>query len=137
VPSLSVRFVRASLLYLLVGFTLGALLLAQKGISFYPPIWLVFPVHIEFLLVGWLIQLAMGVGFWIFPRFGTGAARGNERLISAAFWLLNTGLLLAALQIWLSFALVAARLLESAAIIVYVSGSWSRIKPLGTSTRKS
>jgi hypothetical protein len=128
---LSVRFIRASLIYLLVGFSLGALLLAQKGISYYPAIWGVFPIHIEFLLVGWLIQLAMGVGFWIFPRFGTGAPRGNETLIVVSFWLLNAGLVLTILQLWISLALVLGRVLEVAGILVYIAGSWTRIKPAG------
>lgn len=64
-PRLSVWFVRASLLYLLAEVTFGALLLANKGIAYYPPIWNLFPIHIEFLLVGWLVQLALGVAFWI------------------------------------------------------------------------
>src|SRR5574340_783068 len=105
-PRLSVRFIRASLVYLLVGFTLGALLLAHKGVPYYPAIWAVFPIHMEFLVAGWLIQFAMGVGFWIFPRYGTGAPRGNEKLSEAAFWLFNTGILLAVFQGWAAWALL-------------------------------
>ena len=100
-PRLSVWFVRASLIYLLAGFTLGALMLAQDGISYYPAIIAVLPVHMEFLLVGWLVQLALGVAFWIFPRFGLGLphSRGNEKLIWVSFVLLNAGVLIVALEI--------------------------------------
>ncbi len=129
-PRLSVWFVRASLLYLLGGITLGALMLADKGIPFYPAIIGYLPIHIEFLLVGWLLQLAFGVAFWILPRFGTGAPRGNERLVWAAFILLNAGVVMAAFQLWFPPAPVAARIGETAAILLYVAGSWRRVKPM-------
>lgn len=129
-PRLSVWFVRASLIYLLAGFTLGALMLAEKGVSYYAPIWRAFPIHVEFLLTGWLVQLAMGVAFWILPRFGRGAPRGNENLIWASFALLNLGILMVAGQLWLPSGLVAGRISEAAGVIVYVAGSWKRVKPM-------
>src|SRR5574341_1527389 len=130
-PRLSVWFVRASLLYLLLGFAFGALILAEKGVSYYPPVWNLFPVHIEFLLIGWLAQLAMGVGFWIFPRFSLGQPRGDERLIWIAFASVNTGILITALQIWLPVALLLGRILEVGGAIIYVLGLWRRVKPHG------
>ena len=51
-PRLSVLFVRAALLYLLLGLTLGMLLLWNKGILISPMIWLLLPAHIEFLQIG-------------------------------------------------------------------------------------
>ena len=132
-PRLSVWFVRASLIYLLAGFTLGALMLAQDGVSYYPAIVAVLPVHMEFLLVGWLVQLALGVAFWIFPRFGLGLphSRGNEKLIWVSFVLLNAGVLIVALELWIAAALLIGRTLEVLAVLVYVLGSWRRVKPHG------
>ncbi len=129
-PRLSVWFVRASSLYLLAGITLGALMLADKGIPFYPAIIAVLPIHIEFLLVGWLIQLAFGVAFWILPRFGTGAPRGDERLVWAAFILINAGVLISALQLLLPAALIVGRSGELLAVLLYFAGSWRRVKPM-------
>ena len=129
-PRLSVWFVRAALIHLLAGITLGALMLADKGIPFDPAIIAALPIHIEFLLVGWLMQLAFGVAFWILPRFGTGAPRGNERLVRAAFFLLNAGVLLVACQLWIPPALVAGRTAETAAVLLYIAGSWQRVKPM-------
>lgn len=91
-PRVSIWFIRGSLLYLLAGFTLGALLLAAKGVPLPPGVWRWLPVHLELLLVGWLVQLVMGVAYWIFPRFGmTRAARGREGLAWLALALLNGG----------------------------------------------
>ena len=130
-PRLSLWFVRASLIYLLLGLLFGALMLAEKGISYYPPVWTLFPVHIEFLLVGWLVQLAMGVGFWIFPRFSSGQARGNEQWIWLAFGFVNLGIGITALQVWNPGVLFWGRLFEAIGTICYVMGLWLRVKPHG------
>ena len=129
-PRLSVWFVRASLIYLLAGFLLGALMLAQKGVPYYAPVWLMFPVHVEFLLVGWLAQLALGVAFWILPRFGRGEPRGNQTLIWVAFTLLNAGILMVASQPWIRDGLLAGRISETAGLTLFVAGSWRRVKPM-------
>ncbi len=129
-PRQSVWFIRASLIYLLIGFTIGALILAQKGRPYDADIWLLLPIHIECLLAGWLLQLVLGMAFWIFPRFGSGATRGHETWISASFVLLNLGIVLVALQLWLPAAMLAGRLAEAAGIVLYIAGSWARVKPL-------
>lgn len=131
-PRQTVWFVRASLVYLLVGFTIGALILAQKGIPYDANVWLLLPLHMEFLLLGWLLQLVLGMAFWIFPRFGVGAPRGRESLIWVSFALLNAGIVLAALQLWLPALLLIGRLSEALGVITYMAGSWGRIKPLAT-----
>lgn len=130
-PRLSVWFVRASLLYFLLGFTFGALILAQKGLSYYPPLWNLFPLHMEFLLVGWFAQLAMGVAFWIMPRFSLGPPRGNVSLVWLSFVLINVGLIIGILQLWFPFAILVGRILEIGAGVVFVVGSWRRVKPHG------
>ncbi len=130
-PRLSAWFVRASLIYLAVGFFFGALILVQKGIPFYAPVWNLFPLHMEFLLVGWLIQLAMGIAFWIIPRFSSGSPRGPVGLVWLSFALLNTGILITILQFWFPVVLLIGRILEIIAGLLFVIGSWRRIKPHG------
>ena len=131
-PRLSCWFIRSALIYLATGFTLGALLLSNKGIPYAPAIWNLLPLHIEFLLHGWLIQLAMGVAFWILPRLGQGPNnRGDERLVWAAWLLVNLGIILAlfeALLVWPGLA-IGARLVELAGVLLFVLGSWKRVKP--------
>ena len=131
-PRLSVWFIRAALLYLAIGATFGGLILYHKGIPLHPLLWRLLPAHIEFLLFGWVVQLIMGVGFWIFPRFWR--SRGNEKPAWAAFGLLNVGILLAGVgptlggPVWFIFA---GRLAETAAAAAFVLHAWPRIKPPG------
>ncbi len=130
-PRLSVWFVRASLIYFLLGFTFGALILAQKGISYSPSVWILFPIHMEFLLIGWFAQLAMGVAFWILPRFSSGPPRGNVSLVWISFVLINLGILSSVLSLWFSAALLIGRAAEASAGILFAIGLWRRVKPHG------
>ena len=132
-PRLSVYFIRASLIYLLFGFTFGGLLLTNKGFMISPAVWMLLPIHIEFDLVGWLVQFAMGVAFWILPRFSRGARRGNERLSWLAFLLINIGILIVASQIIFEAKrlMLIGRALETLALALFAVGNWKRIKPHG------
>lgn len=133
-PRVSVWLIRAALLYLWAGFTLGALLLANKGTGFAPDVWRWLPVHLELLLVGWFVQLVMGVAYWIFPRFGmTPAARGREALAWAAFGLLNVGVCLVCLgtlDAGSQFTLVG-RLCETLAAGFMAANIWARTRSSG------
>lgn len=128
-PRLSVWSVRAALLHLLVGFTLGALMLANKGQPFWPQAWGLISPHVEILLLGWIVQLALGVAFWILPRF-PGGSRGNEILADVSLLLLNLGILLVAVHEYIPLLLPTGRLLEAAAGILFTLHAWGRVKPL-------
>jgi hypothetical protein len=131
-PRLSCWFIRASLIYLVLGFTFGALLLFQKGVPLYAALWTLLPAHIEFLLFGWTVQLALGVGFWIFPRFWR--SRGNEKPAWLALILLNAGVWLVAVGSISGIpALIAllGRSAEAGAALAFVAHAWPRIKPPG------
>jgi hypothetical protein len=131
----SVWLLRGALLYLGAGLTLGALLLADKGLRFFPALWVWLPVHMELLLVGWFVQLVMGVAYWIFPRFGLSqAARGREGLAWLAFVLLNVGIWtvgVCAMAGWSFGAL--GRSAELAAAAVMAMNIWSRTRASGIS----
>jgi len=133
-PRLSTWFVRASLLYLALGFSLGALMLANKAWQFSPSIWKLLPVHSEVLLLGWFVQLAVGVAYWILPRISGTNPRGNPRLVWLAFWLINLGIALAIFEAFtpLGGLLLAGRLIQLAGVLAFVIGSWVRVKSFGS-----
>ncbi len=129
-PRLSVWFVRAALLYLALGLTLGMLLLWNKGIPLDPQVWRLLPAHIEFLLLGWTVQLALGVAFWILPRWQT--QRGDVRPAWLAFGLLNAGIWCVVLAGWLSlpgWVTTLGRVGEAAAAGAFALHAWPRVKP--------
>jgi heme/copper-type cytochrome/quinol oxidase subunit 1 len=129
-PSLSRLFVRASLVYLAAGFSLGSLLLVNKALLVNPAIWDLVPVHSEMLLMGWFVQLAVGVAFWILPRSGGNQPRGNITLAWSAFWLINLGILLVIMSVGANqhALLLAGRALELCAVLAFVSTTWKRVR---------
>jgi hypothetical protein len=135
-PGASVWFIRAALAYLLAGFTLGALLLAAKGLPLPLGVWRWLPVHFELLLVGWFVQLVMGVAYWIFPRFGmTRAARGREGLAWLALALLNGGIGAVSVAVLHGPATLAVvgRAMEVLAAATMALNVWARTRASGIS----
>jgi hypothetical protein len=121
--------IRTALLALTAGATLGAVLLAVPGVAGMTR-WR--PLHAELLLVGWTVQLAFGVAYWILPRFRSGPGRGHEALGWAAFALVNVGMLLVGVgrsvsggEIWA----FAGRGAEGLAAAAFVAQAWPRVKP--------
>jgi len=133
-PRLSVWMVRTALLEFGVGITLGTLMLWNKGDLIDPLIWLLLGTHQEILMVGWLIQFALGVAFWILPRFTQEPRYGNVRRGWIGYGLLNAGILLVVISAWVTGAeslKAVGRLLEGVAVITFVSVLWPRVKPFG------
>lgn len=130
-PRLSLWAVRLSLFYLLMGFTLGALMLANKGVAFAPWAWSFLPAHIDVVLFGFVIQFAIGMAYWILPRY-RGGSRGNETVLWITVGLLNLGVwtvtctgLLKLPGPWLA----AGRIFEGIAAGLFVFQVWRRIRP--------
>lgn len=133
-PRLSACFLRAALLHLGLGFTLGGLMLWNKGALIDARLWLLLPAHIEVVLFGWTLQLAMGVALWILPRFTREPRYGNIRLGWLAFGLLNAGVICVALSQWLGDTatfVVVGRLMELLAGVAFGGAIWPRVKPFG------
>jgi hypothetical protein len=130
-PALSRWLIRASLTYFVAGFSLGAFMLALKAFAHYGPMGLRLVPHVEFVLMGWTVQLTMGVAFWILPRFEGGASRGAVGYAWLAFVLLNAGVLLVGVAsvVWASdSARLGGRLAEAAAAVAFALHAWRRIK---------
>jgi hypothetical protein len=134
VPRLSVWFVRTALAHLMAGFTLGALLLINKGLPLHPALWRLLPAHIELLLLGWTLNLALGVAYWILPRFKLGAPRGPEGPVWAAYALLNAGVGLVCAASFASAGgglLLLGRGAETVAAGLFAWHALPRLKPHG------
>ena len=130
-PRPTVWFLRAALIHLVLGFTFGAALLWHKGVPIHPLLWRLLPAHMEFLLIGWTVQLVLGVAYWILPRFYT--SRGDVRLVWAAFVLLNGGVWLAGMGGTLAapgWILLVGRLCEAGAALAFAFNAWPRVKPM-------
>lgn len=80
-------FLRAALMWLVAGTSLGAAMAIVPG-------WLVYrPVHLHMLLLGFVVMFIAGVAYHVVPRF-TAAPLHSARLAMAHLWVANGGLLL-------------------------------------------
>jgi hypothetical protein len=126
-PQLTRHFVRAAVLYLAAGALLGGVVLWNKAAPIansWP--WLV--AHISLVTWGWLLQLTMGVAYWILPRFGT--LRPRSWLAGAAFVCLNVALWLSAASPWLRgpWWSAMAGLLQFIGVLAFVLHAWPRVR---------
>lgn len=129
-PRLSQWIIKTALVYLMLGFSVGGLILIQKGVPFNPIIWTLLPAHIEFLLMGWVVQLTLGVAFWILPRYWTSPRRPNEHFVAVAYILLNVGIWLVVVGTVLRagpWAVFAGRAAEIGAVVFFALHGWPRI----------
>lgn len=97
-PSQSIWMIRSSLLYLILSVSIGTVILLQKVITLHPFIWALLPVHYEMAIWGWIVQLAMGTAYWMFPRKLEGPKRGPNWAGWTVVLTLNTGLILLVLS---------------------------------------
>jgi hypothetical protein len=133
-PLLSRCFIRSALVCLAIGFTLGGLMLSAKGGAVDARVWGWLPMHIALLVNGWLIQLSLGVMYWILPRVHLGD-RGRPAWAWSGFVCLQTGLVLALLSgasLWVAEAanlFAPAIVLQTAGTILFAVHAWPRIRP--------
>lgn len=137
-PRASVWLIRTALIHLLSGAVLGAAYLSVKAIG-----WPVFalshrPVHVEQMLIGWMVQLVIGVAYWILPR-GAGQNLASDRAIWVVYALLNAGVLASALggDPRLPAGLVAAgKACEAIAVLMFGLHAWNRQRAYRTGARQ-
>jgi hypothetical protein len=119
-PRLSQLLIRTALIWLVIGYTIGGLLLINKGIPVLPWLWTLRFTHVHLLLIGWTVQFACGVAFWILPRLDASGTRGDERPVWLCYGALNGGVVLAALHDPLIAAVGATRAAQTASVIAGV-----------------
>lgn len=79
-----VRFLRAALVWLVAGVTLGVAMAASPALIIYRT------AHIHLLLLGFVTGMIFGVGYHVFPRFA-GRPLRHPRLLMVHWWLANLG----------------------------------------------
>ena len=134
--------IRVALLWLGLGYTLAGLMLSNKGVPWLASLWLLRSAHVHILMVGWTMQLACGVAFWILPRLDAAGARGDELPMWLCFVLLNTGVLTAVLYVLLQLLQInflwlqaLAGVLYACAALAFARHAWPRVLPFRTLPR--
>ena len=131
----TVLFVKASMVYLLIGSILGfTMTLWPEGVVHYRS------VHAHLNLLGWMSMMIFGVGYHILPRF-SGRPLYSLSIAKTQFYLANIGLVgmsiawpLISRNIALGFSktfLALFSVIEALAVFLFVYNIWKTIKTSG------
>lgn len=132
-PALATWAIRLALIHLTAAVALGGWLLAARGVPTLPRATWLLPVHLELALLGWTVQLAMGVAYWILPKHQAGLPRGPLAPAVGAILVFNLGVLaVVAAAVAGSEALaLAGRLGQLGGIAMFALLALPRIKAFG------
>jgi hypothetical protein len=135
---LSSLMLRAALTWLLAGFVIGAAMLTDRALPGQRRLWMA-PTHAHILFVGWFLQFAIGVAYWLLPRRrSTERPLGyRERAAYFAAGALNLGLVLRIIaepaerigqqSDVTMLLLIASALLQVAAALIFIMQLWPRV----------
>jgi hypothetical protein len=141
-PPIARTFVKASFLYFLVALLLGALMMLDRWLAFSRWLGAVYMSQLHLLVVGWITQLAIGVAYWIFPRFlkeQDPRPRGSNTLAWLVLISLNAGLLLRFLiepfylmgpKPWMAALMALSGVLQALAAVGFGWVIWGRIRAM-------
>lgn len=133
-PRVARWYIKAGLVYFVLALVAGVLLEARAVADL--PRWTATlrPVYVHLLVVGWITQIIIGVGYWMFPKFSRENPRGSEALAWITWILINVGLLLRLIaepqtfDVDLGWMLALSALLQTVAGWLFVVNTWARIK---------
>lgn len=136
-PLLVRRYIKTSLIFLLLGLLLGGfIVVVQFVVGTYPPRLLI-TAHAHLLLVGFVLLIVMGVATWMFPRPGKEETRYRPALAEAVYWIMTAATALRAAAeigstLWpsspLRLAIVAGGLGQLAGASLFVLNMWWRVR---------
>ena len=136
-PRLTRYFIKTALVYLALSLVLGALLAARSALALPDELAAFSPVFFHLFMVGWVTQLIFGMLFWMLPKYSKERPRGYEQAAWAAYWLINSGLVLriigepltALRSEWgLGWLLGLSALLQLSGGWAFIFNAWPRVK---------
>ncbi len=145
---LSTVMVRTSLVWLLAGFAIGGAMLTDRELPGDWRLWMG-PSHAHMLFVGWFLQFALGIAYWLLPRkrSATRPLGYYPRAAMLAVAALNLGLLLRIAAepaertgheaTWIFAALSCSAVLQMVAALTFVVQLWPRVATRSARTNPS
>ncbi len=136
-PPITRRFIKTGLVFFVLAMIAGILVAARPVFDLPAPVGALTPIYFHLFMVGWVLQLIMGIAYWMFPKYSRERPRGYDGLMWAAYGLLNLGLVLrviaepmATLQtdpLW-RWLLVASAVSQWLAALAFTGNMWPRVK---------
>jgi hypothetical protein len=141
-PPIARAFIKAAFVHFLAAFLLGALMALNQWLGLGRWLRTVYLSQLHLLVVGWITQLAIGVAYWMFPRYRkeeTDQERGPDWLAWTVLILLNAGLVLRFASEpfhlmggpgWLAAIVALSGVLQALAALGFGWLIWGRVRPM-------
>lgn len=142
-PALSRRYLIAAATFMLLGITLGLVLLVRRELFHAWPSPFAVSAHAHLILVGAVLETIIGTALWLFPRPVGGTSRDLAPSATAGWWLLTAGTTLRAggelARTWsagelVRWTVVAGGVGQVAGILCGLAALRSRIRPSSRAT---
>lgn len=92
-PVLTRLFIKTGLVYFLMAMVVGVALAAPSVFHLPPTLAALRPVYFHLFMVGWVLQLIIGIAYWMFPKLTKQEPRGSLTLGWVVYGCLNVGLI--------------------------------------------
>jgi heme/copper-type cytochrome/quinol oxidase subunit 1 len=144
--SLVRRYIKTAIGFLLVGLVTGGWMLARRELNGVFPGAYTVSAHTHAILVGFVMMMILGVALWLFPRPDKSDDRYRPGLAEASYWMLTVGSAVRVIgellrpgltAAWLRWAVLLGGLLQIAALALFFTNLWSRIRAAGSAVREA
>lgn len=143
--TLARRFIKTGIAFLLLGLAVGIWMLINRELynRYATPFEL--SAHTHALLVGFMMQMIMGVAMWLFPRPAKDDVRYRPIVAEFAYWVLTVSTVVrvacelmrpSVTDPWIRWLIVLAGVGQAVGILLFFQTMWSRIRPLGSKLRE-
>lgn len=145
VHSLVRRYIKTAILFLAAGLAIGVWMLVRRELYGRYATPFETSAHTHALLVGFVMEMILGVALWLFPRPEKGNIRYQPRLAEAAYWLLTLGTALRVVgelarpsvdALALRWTIVLCGVAQTLGLLLFFYTMWPRIRPLGSAARE-
>jgi heme/copper-type cytochrome/quinol oxidase subunit 1 len=146
VHSLVRRYIKTAIVFLAIGLLIGGWMLVRRELYDVYPSAYELSAHTHALLVGFMMEMILGVALWLFPRPSKEDARYSPRAAEAAWWVLTVATgsrVLGELahpvvdSRTLRWVVVLAGLAQALGLLLFFHTMWTRIRPLGSQAREA
>lgn len=139
------RYIKTAVVFLISGVLIGVWLLVRRELygAYATPFET--SAHTHALLVGFVMEMILGVALWLFPRPERGDMRYKPWMAELAYWLLTIGTAVRVVAelirptvsfIGLRWLIVVCGIAQAVALVLFFYTMWPRIRPLGSAARE-
>lgn len=143
--SLVRRYIKTAIAFLAVGLAIGVWMLVRRELYGIYATAFESSAHTHALLVGFVMEMILGVALWLFPRPEKGNVRYSPGVAEAAYWFITVGTAArvagelahpTTASITVRWGIVLGGLAQTTGLLLFFYTMWPRIRAVGSAARE-